>query len=123
MQTVLGKKPFVNQLSGVVINIGIDIWWFTSHGANIIFWMFIATTIVFLVQAVYVLSKNIQVERAYVKINNTEIPYSNIVNAHHKGGLFSKDSVVITTTDGKKQRITVQNAAEVAMAINVNKGV
>ena len=122
MQSLMGKKPVAGQLTGLIINIAIDIWWFINHGADFIFWLFIAATVLIAFSAVRTLSKSISVETHFVKVNKTEIPYSNISHVTAKGGFFRQDRVVIETTDGKTHTVPVSNHKDIAAAILANKG-
>ena len=122
MQNLVGKKPVAGQLTGLIINIAIDIWWFVNHGADFVFWLFITATILIAFSAVRTLSKSISVETHFVKVNKTEIPYSNISQVEAKGSFFRQDRVVIETIDGKTHTAPVSNHKEVAAAILANKG-
>ena len=121
MQTLEGKKPVAGQLAGVVLNIAVDIWWFTSHGADMIFWAFIGVTVIMAVMAVRALRQSIRVEISYVVLNGKEIPYSEIALAQSKGGAFSQKRVEITLLDGKVKRVPANNGPELAAAIMANK--
>jgi len=121
MQILMGKKPVAGQLTGVIINIAIDIWWFINHGANVVFWFFIASTVLIALSAARTLSKSISVESHFVKVNGAEIPYNNISHVEAKGSFFRQDRVVIETIDGKTHTVPVSNHKEVATTILANK--
>ena len=121
MQTLEGKKPVAGQLTGVGLNIAVDIWWFTSHGADTIFWVFVAVTVVLAALAVRALMQSIRVEDTYVVVNGKEISYSEIALAESKGGFFSQKRVELTLLDGKTKRVPANNGPELAAAIMANK--
>jgi len=121
MQNIVGTKPLVGRIAGIVLNVGVDIWWFLDHGADLIFWLFAAFTLVQVVQAVLALRKNISVENSGVVINGTTIPYSSISDVKVRKGFLFERRVTVETVDGKSYPVPVNNPQEVSDAILGNR--
>jgi len=121
MQSIEGRKPTAGRIVGIVLNVIIDIWWFSTWGADAVFMVFVAVTIVQVIVAVRSLSKSIKVEPDGVIISGVKFPYSNIDVVVVRDGFLTEKRVIVKTSDGKKHRIPVMNPREIGDAIEHNK--
>ena len=118
MQHISGEKPLAGQIVGIVVNIGIDIWWWINNGFDVVFWIFLGVTVFQVVQAIVTLRKSIHVADSGVTVNGTTIPYNMLADVSAR-----KRRITVNTTDGKRYHVPINNAQAVNDAIWANRAV
>ena len=121
MQQIAGEKNLTRHIINITINVAADIFWLFWHGADVVFFVFLALTAFWVVRAVLAMRKSISVDQYGVTVNGEELSYDRIASAYAKQswlyGAASKPNLILCTIDGKKMRFEVKNSEVLAQAI------
>jgi len=115
IKTIVGQKAVTSHVITVAGNIVLDIFILFSWGATWFFFICLAVTAVFIIQAIMDLSKKIEVNERGVVINNVVLGYNDIANITP-----GKNKLMITTKDGTQHKVSMTNELEVLEVINSN---